>query len=60
MWSSLLNLIGNIWADETGTVVIEYAMLAMTIAMAIVGVLHVMADKLGDMLMNTANKFAGQ
>lgn len=58
MWSSLHNLMGNLWCDESGTVVIEYAMLAMTIAMAIVGVLHVMTDRLGEMLMNTANKFA--
>jgi Flp pilus assembly pilin Flp len=58
MWSSFSELLGNIWHDESGTVVIEYAMLAMTVAMAIVGVLHVMADNLGDMLMNTANKFA--
>jgi Flp pilus assembly pilin Flp len=58
MWSSLLNLIGDLWCDESGTVVIEYAMIAMTVAMAIVGVIHVMADRLGEMLMDTANKFA--
>jgi len=58
MWSSLFEFIGDLWYDESGTVVIEYAMLAMTIAMAIVGVLHVLTDRLGEMLMNTANKFA--
>ena len=58
MWNTARAIIGDLWRDESGTVVIEYAMLAMTIAMAIVGVVHVMADRLGDMLMNTANKFA--
>jgi Flp pilus assembly pilin Flp len=58
MWTAALDLLGDLWHDESGTVVIEYAILAMTVAMAIVGVLHVMADNLGDMLMNTANKFA--
>ena len=60
MLSAFLEFLGDIWHDESGTVVIEYAMLAMTIAMAIVGVLHVLTDKLGEMLMDTANKFAGQ
>ncbi len=58
MWGTFLDFLGDIWFDESGAVVIEYAMLAMTIAMAIVGVVHVMADRLGEMLMNTANKFA--
>ena len=58
MWTSFLELLGDLWYDESGSVVIEYAMLTMTVAMAIVGVLHVMADNLGDLLMNTANKFA--
>ncbi|MGE0423485.1 MAG: Flp family type IVb pilin [Reyranellaceae bacterium] len=58
MWNTARAIIGDLCRDESGTVVIEYAMLAMTIAMAIVGVVHVMADRLGDMLMDTANKFA--
>ncbi len=58
MWATFWDFIGDLWYDESGAVVIEYAMLAMTVAMAIVGVVHVMADKLGEMLMNTANKFA--
>jgi len=58
MWSALLSFVGDLWYDESGTVVIEYAMIAMTVAMAIVGVIHVLADRLGEMLMDTANKFA--
>ena len=58
MLTSFLEFLGDLWYDETGSVVVEYAMLAMTIAMAIVGVVHVLTEKLGDMLMNTANKFA--
>ena len=58
MWNSARELFGDLRNDESGAVVIEYAMLATTIAVAIVGVVHVTADKLGELLMNTANKFA--
>lgn len=58
MWTAFRELLGELWHDDSGTVVIEYAMLAMTVAMAIVGVVHLTADRLGEMLMDTANKFA--
>jgi Flp pilus assembly pilin Flp len=45
MWSSLHNLLADLWSDESGHSMIEYGICVVMIALAIVGVLATTGTK---------------
>lgn len=57
MSSTIRQLLRDLGRDKSGSVFVEYAMLTATVAMAIFGVVHLTADRLGDLLMELANQF---
>jgi pilus assembly protein Flp/PilA len=57
MFKGLYELFADLWHDESGTVAIEYGMLAMLVAMAILGVVQATGTNLDASIQNTASKF---
>lgn len=57
MKTSIFQLIRDVWSDESGTVVIEYAMLATLVAMGILGAVQLTAVKVSDTFSSMANGF---
>jgi pilus assembly protein Flp/PilA len=45
MWSSLTELLADLWFDESGHSMIEYGLCAALIALAIIGVVNTIATK---------------
>ncbi len=53
----LPTLFAQLWYDESGTVVIEYTMLASLIAMGILTATQLLTTSIDTMFINLANKF---
>lgn len=57
MWRALLDLIGEVWWDESGHNFTEYAMLLSLIAMTIFGVIETISARVNGTFETLANKF---
>lgn len=57
MLKLLHELVADLWYDESGTVVIEYTMLATLVAMAILTSVQFIGTNLGANVANTVSHF---
>lgn len=58
MLNKLCALLTDVRRDESGTVVIEYTMIASVVAAAIVGAIQLLSTNLDALLLNMANAFS--